>query len=182
MFDWDRDQAEIVAPRSLPPPPVPPAPAPAPRGWQGQWLAPLVAPALGAMIWMVFLKPDAEPRVAVSAAAFGAPVSAAVAAPAAALLLVAYDAQAEARFRRGLARFGNDDLSRFALALRRDLGDLGGPLVPEQLDALALVEAEQAARGLPALPPKPAQTAARLRLAETGLAVGTGPETARNRP
>jgi hypothetical protein len=163
MFDWDRDQAEVVAPRSLPPPPAPPPPAP--RAWQGQWLAPLVAPALGAMVWFTVFQTDEAPRVAVSAAAFGG-APAPVAAPAD-LLLVAYDAAAEARFRSGLGRFGDDDLIRFAQALHRDLGDLTGPLTPDLLDALALAEATMAARGLSVPPPQPTLTAARVRLAGT---------------
>lgn len=130
------------------------------------------------MVWFVFMQPDESPRVAVSAAAFGANPAAVAAAPAAELLLVAHDPATAARFRSALARFGGDDLSRFALALHRDLGDLTGPMVPDQLDALALAEAELAARGLPVPPPSPAQTAARLRLASGGAGQAAAP----NRP
>lgn len=169
MFDWDRDHGDEVAPRSLPPPPLPVPPAgagpEAPRGWQGQWLGPVMAPVLGLVAWFAVFAPDEAVRVPVSAAAFGTAQAARVPAPAAPVQLVAQDAATAARFRAGLARFGDDDLVRFALALHRDLGALDGPLVPELLDALALTGAALAARGLPVPPETPAQAAARRELA-----------------
>lgn len=148
MFDWDRDQDELLAHRPIPIPPPPPAPPPQPRGWQGQWLSPIAAGGTLVLgLNMFWTSEPPQPSMPVSIAAFGQMPAPEAHPPAPGVALQVYHEDQAARFARGLARFDTPALWAYAAQTRADMALRNQPLGAELADALALIEAEIARRG-----------------------------------
>jgi hypothetical protein len=148
MFDWDRDHAETVAHRPIPPPPQAPAPPGKPRGWQGQWLGPVAAGgalALGLSAFHDAAPPPAPMQVSISAFGTAPPTHLRPAEPR--IVLHVYDDALAERFTRGLARFDTQALRAYAAQTRRDIDLRNQPMGADLADALTLIEAELARRG-----------------------------------